>query len=595
MVYELGKSTENRPIIMAVISSRDNIDNIDYYKEILKKLSEPENINDTEARDLAKNGKLFVMIGCSIHASEIGASQMSMELAYRLARDNTNNINDILDNVVLLLVPSLNPDGLDIVVDWYNKNLNTPYEGSMLPWLYHKYVGHDINRDYFMFHLKETQVISRALYKDWLPQIFLSMHQMGSYGARLFIPPHYDPPNPNIDPILIRETSLLGLSIAAYLDSDGKKGVLTNALFPEWYPGYEDSAPMMHNIICLLSEAASVNIASPVFIKPSELRGGGRGFEKYQKQINFPNPWEGGWWKLRDIVDYELSTCMAILKTGAIQKQKFLENFYRMGKNAIIDGNTKPPYAFIIPENQNDINTLVEMINILIKGGIKVNRAEEEFEVNNTKYPEGTYIIYLSQPYRSYIKTLLERQKYPERVLYKGGPPEVPYDLSGWTLPLQMGIKTIKVDFKFNVKSKIIKKAEPVNIPVVPETNYGFLLNTEINDTYKVINYLLKNGCDISRFLKPLKVQNKVLPPGTFLVLNKANTKKILTEILNKTPVPVYSIESKPDLPLLHLNKPEIGIYAQWGGNIDEGWTRLLLEKYGFDFNIIRNNFPRKK
>jgi len=586
----IGESTEGKPILMAVISSEENIKNLEQYRGILKKLSEPGSLTDNEAAELANKGKLFIIIGCSIHASEIGASQMSMELGFKLAAENSEMVKKILDEVVVLLVPSLNPDGLNSVIDWYNENLNTPYEGSGMPWLYHKYAGHDINRDMYMFHLKETHAISNTLYREWQPQIFLSMHQMGSRGSRLFIPPHYDPPNPNLDPILIRETSLLGLSMAAYLDGKGKKGVLTNALFPEWYPGYEDSTPMMHNIICLLSEAASVNIASPIFIRPSELRGGGRGFEKYQKQINFPNPWEGGWWKLRDIVDYDLQACLALIKTGSNETEKFLYNYYKMGKNAINEGKTKPPYAYIIPKDQHDPNTTIEMINKLMKGGVIIHRSVDKFTVDNIEYPKGTFIIFLSQPYRSYIKTLFEKQVYPEKYLYKGGPPEAPYDLSGWTFPVQMGVKVVETDFMFNAQVKILKKTELYNKQQIPEADYGFLLDTRINDTYKVVNKLLEKGCTVSRITKPFSYAHNAFIPGDFLILNKAKTREIISDLIEYCPVPVYGLEQKPESPVINIHKPKIGLYAHWGGNMDEGWTRLLLEKYDFDFNVLRNS-----
>jgi len=588
--YTIGKSTEGKPLLMAVISSEENLENINTYKEIVKKLANPGNLSEKEASELSKEGKLFIMIGCSIHASEIGASQMSVQLAYELVSGDTDIMRKIRDEVIFLFIPSLNPDGLDMVIDWYNKHLNTPYEGSGMPWLYHKYAGHDINRDMYMLHLNESRALSKALYEEWIPQIFLSMHQMGSNGARLFIPPHYDPPNPNIDPIMIRETSLLGLSMAAYLDSKGNKGVLTNALFPEWYPGYEDSTPMMHNVLCLLSEAASVNIASPIFIKPGDLRGGGRGFEEYRKQINFPNPWEGGWWRLGNIVDYDLSTCLAMLKTGAVDKEKFLYNFYKMGKNAVTDGKTKPPYAYIIPEKQFDINTTAEMINRLILGGVKINRAIKEFTVDNNEYPAGTYVIYLSQPYRSYIKTLLEVQRYPEKYLYQGGPPESPYDLSGWTLPLQMGVNVVESGFEFEAETELVTKAVVKSNGNVPEADYGFLLDPGINDTYCVINHLLDKGCDIFRITEQFSNKDNTFVPGTFLVINKAKTKEILKELLESYPVPVSGLETRPSVTTIGLKKPKIAIYAHWGGNIDEGWTRLLLEKYNFRFTVLRNN-----
>src|SRR5436190_8543784 len=306
LVQTLGQSTLKRPLIVALISARENILALQKYKEIQRQLADPRTLTDEIQRNrIIANGKVVVAISCSIHSTEIVASQMSMQLAYELATAQDAGTREILQNTILLLIPSPNPDGVDIVANWYRKNLGTSYEGREPPELYHYYAGHDDNRDWFMLNLKETQQITRLLWHDWFPQIVYDVHQQGSNGSRFFIPPFYDPPNPNIDPLLLRQVGLMGHKVAADLQSAGFKGVLTNALYDTWWHGGFRTAPYFHNSIGILSEAASARLMSPANITVDQLaRSSTRGMRNATEALtNFPDPWQAGTWRPRNILD----------------------------------------------------------------------------------------------------------------------------------------------------------------------------------------------------------------------------------------------------------------------------------------------------
>src|ERR1044071_8680676 len=343
LVQTLGQSTLKRPMIVAFISARENILALPKYKEIQQQLADPRKVTQDLQRDrLFANGKTVVAISCSIHSTEIVASQMSMQLAYELAPAQDAETRDILQNTILLLIPSPNPDGIDIVANWYRKTLGTPYEGREPPELYHHYAGHDDNRDWFMLNLKETQLITRLLWHDWFPQIVYDVHQQGSNGSRFFMPPFYDPPNPNISPLLLRQVGLIGHKVAADLQAAGFKGVLTNALYDTWWHGGFRTAPYFHNSIGILSEAASARLMSPSTVTTEQLaRSSTRGMRNATEvSTNFPDPWPAGEWRPRDIMAMEMISARSILSMASKFRAEYLHNFYELGrKNSELPAN----------------------------------------------------------------------------------------------------------------------------------------------------------------------------------------------------------------------------------------------------------------
>src|SRR5215216_3112227 len=383
-VHQPGLSTQRRPFIVAIISSEENIRNLASIRAAQRRLADPRSIaNDQEREQLIRETPVVVAITCSIHSTEIVASQMSMELAYRLASDDSKETADILRNTVLVLVPSVNPDGIDIVADWYKKTLGTKFEGTSPPVLYHHYTGHDNNRDWFMLTQVETQTVSNLFWNEWFPEIVYDVHQQGSYGSRMCVPPFFDPSNPNIDPVILRQVGALGMKMAVNLTAAGYKGVVTNSTYDTWWHGGLRTAPYYHNSIGILTEVASVGIATPLNIRRDQLRSPTRGLaDPLVQATNFPAVWEGGPWRMRDIMNMELITTRTVLVEAALHRQEVIRNFVGAASRAIEAGKTEAPYAYIVPDEQRDRPTAERMINILIQQGVEIHRAKSAFNID---------------------------------------------------------------------------------------------------------------------------------------------------------------------------------------------------------------------
>jgi len=588
-VETLGETTEGNSFIMVIITSSDNMANLESYKRTQRSLAKPRGLSPEAARRLAAEGKVVVMISCNIHSTEIASAQMSMELAHRLITEESPRIINILDKVIFLLIPSHNPDGQIMVVDWYNKYLGTEYEGGRMPWLYHKYTGHDDNRDAFMVTQKETKLITKVLYHEWFPEIILDEHQMGSYGARLFVPPFHDPINPNVNPIIWREIALVGSRMAMDLEEEGKSGVISKAIYTGWWEGAFLMTPWWHNMVGLLTEAASVKVATPIFIDKSQLRGGSRGLPEYKQQENFPNPWPGGWWKLRDIVDYELVASFSLLETAATYKEDFLYNFYLMGKQAIEKGEKEPPFAFLIYPDQRDMITAVKMIETLMLGGVEVHKATAPFTADGINYPADTYVILMSQPFRNYAKDMLERQNYPDIRLYPEGPPQPPYDYTGWTLPLQMGVKTVTIKSPFRADLIAIKEAEYPEGKVSGRASYAYVFSHADNNSFIAVNRLLNKGYQVYWVKEPIKIADRSFERGAMMVPVKGGIHSVINSIAKELHLNTYAVNKKLSGEGYRLKPLKLGLYQPWTANMDEGWTRWLLEQFEFPYKNIHN------
>jgi hypothetical protein len=475
-LQDIGKSTLGRAMFVTFISAPENIRSLEKYKAIQAKLADPRKVaSDTEREQLIRDGKTVVVISCSIHSTEIVASQLSMQLAYNLASANDTDTLSILRNTILILIPSPNPDGVDIVANWYRKTLGTTNEGREPPELYHHYAGHDDNRDWFMINLKETKAVTRLLWKEWFPEIVYDIHQQGSNGSRFFVPPFYDPPNPHIAPLLLRQVGLIGHKMAADVTAAGFKGILTNALYDTWWHGGFRTAPYYHNSIGILTEAASARLMSPSNVTREQLdRSATRGMRSATEvTTNFPNPWEGGAWHPRDIMQMELIACHSVLSLAANYRADYLSNFYELGKTNLTPARQGEPLGYVITAGQGRDENLAKMIGALVEQGVEVFRLDKELHgetasqllltagnvgskgnlirrVTNVtgfappEIPAGSYIVFLNQPYRQNVFALFEPQIYPDRIT-PTGEAERPYDVAGWTLPMQMGLQTLLV------------------------------------------------------------------------------------------------------------------------------------------------------
>ncbi|HXM50047.1 MAG TPA: M14 family metallopeptidase [Pyrinomonadaceae bacterium] len=558
-VQTVGQSTLGRPLIAAFISAPENIRNLEKYKDIQRRLADPR-LSPDDGRvnfsgTLIKEGKTVVAISCSIHSTEIVASQMSTQLAYNLASANDDDTLSILRNTILILIPSPNPDGVDIVANYYRKTLGTSAEGRDPPELYHHYAGHDDNRDWFMLDLKETRAVTRLFWKEWFPEIVYDIHQQGSNGSRFFVPPFYDPPNPHIAPLLLRQVGLIGHKMAADVTAAGFKGVLTNALYDTWWHGGFRTAPYFHNSIGILTEAASARIMSPGNVTPDQLaRGGTRGMRTaLDVTTNFPEPWPGGAWHPRDIMRMELIACHSVLSLAANYRADYLRNFYELGKASLSATADGAPMAYLVPAGQGRDENVAKMIGTLVEQGVEVYRLDRELHarqakqilrrVNSTavgrvtgstqgvaliaeqdvrEVPAGSYIIFLSQPYRQNVLALFEPQVYPDRTTATGEA-ERPYDVAGWTLPMQMGLES----------PAVLSIREPAG----------------------------------ERKLTAIKSENDVRRDlGLALWTN------------DKSPI-VNPI--KPGI--------RVGIYQGPRGNMDEGWTRYVFDAFNAPYESLRD------
>jgi len=551
-VQTFGQSTLGRPMIAAFISAPENIRSLEKYKEIQARLADPRKVsNDTERDQLLREGKTVVAISCSIHSTEIVASQMSTQLAYNLASANDQDTLSILHNTILILIPSPNPDGVDIVANDYRKTLGTAAEGRGPAELYHYYAGHDDNRDWFMLDLKETKAVTRLFWKEWFPEIVYDIHQQGSNGSRFFVPPFYDPPNPRIAPLLLRQVGLIGHKMAADVTAAGFRGVLTNALYDTWWHGGFRTAPYFHNSVGILTEAASARVMSPGNVTRDQLaRGGTRGMRTaLDVTTNFPEPWPGGAWHPRDIMQMELIACHSVLSLAANYRADYLKNFYELGKAGISSSAESQPIAYLIPVGQGRDENTAKLIGALVEQGVEVYRLDHELhavkgeqkltwvEVTASnrrsagisvtpqplqEVPAGSYVVFLSQPYRQNVLALFEPQAYPDRTTATGDA-ERPYDVAGWTLPMQMGLDS----------PAVLSIREPANERKLT------LIKTE-NDVRRDLGLALWTT-DKSPIANPIK-------PGI-----------------------------------------RVGIYQGTRGNMDEGWTRYVFDTFNAPYESVRD------
>jgi Zinc carboxypeptidase len=596
-VRELGKTTEGRPFIVAVVSNEETVAHQAEYQQLQHRLSDPRiKAKASEPADGIAASKPVVLVTCSIHSTEAASTLMAMELAYDLATKNDAATREILDNTILLLVPSMNPDGVEKVALWYERSKGHPWEGSGMVELYHKYAGHDTNRDWFMLNLKETQLLTRMLYQEWFPTISYDVHQMGSRGARIFVPPFFDPINPNLDPRLEQGISLIGAHMATDLASAGKKGVLTHAMYDNWWNGGNRTTPQRHNIVGVLTEAASVRMASPIFVEKDELRGFTRGFASHQPAVNFVDPWPGGWWHLRDIVDYELICARSVLTLAARYRNWFQSDYQALGNESIAKGKTEQPFAWVVPSDQRDPGTAAELVRILHATGIDVDRAQAKFEAGGKEFPAGSWIFPAAQPYRPHLKDMMERQAYPPR-FSANGTAEPPYDVSGWTLPLQMGVRVVSIAESFEVQTESVDRIEPPRgqITGASQPAYYVIRNQAIDD-FIVLNALLAAGVEVEIATVPSEVvpDRLKLAAGALGFAADAKSKSVLDTVLPTVSTTVLGLASGATLSadpraFVRIRPQRLGVYQPWVPSMDEGWTRFVLEKFHFSFTTLHN------
>ncbi len=457
-VRDLGRTTNGAPFLAVFISSPANLARLPALAAVQRRLADPRTVRDSaESARLMAQGRVFVLITSSIHSTEVGGFFAPLRIAHRLATSRDPADLAVLERAVVILVPSMNPDGVSIVSRWYNETLGTPAEGTAPPELYHPYVGHDNNRDWYAFTQVETQLVVDSLYGVWHPQVTMDIHQMGALGARIFVPPYLDPVEPNVDPLIVQSVNALGLDIARRLTLDGLTGVSVNATYDAWTPAR--AFQHYHGAVRILTETASAQLATTVTVPAESLRAGPGLRDPRASAWNFVAPWTGGRWTLADIVRYQTAGAMAMLGHVARHHDEWKLTSFRVLQRAV-RGWEGWPYAFVIPAGGQDATALATLLRILRRGQVELRVAREPFTLGGTRYPPGTWVVVLRQPYAAFAKALLERQQYPDLREYPGGPPARPYDVTAHTLPLLLGVRVVTA-----TESLAVALAEPAEFP----------------------------------------------------------------------------------------------------------------------------------
>lgn len=579
-IIHVGKTTRGLDWQIAIISSPENLAALDKYKEINRRLTWARGLDDSAAKALAREGKIFVHIDGGMHSTEVAGAQHSIVLAYQLlSAQNDPQIDAILDNVILVLWPTLNPDGQNEVVAWYRKNLGTSFEVSPLPDLYQEYVGHDNNRDGYMNNMLESQEVT-AQELQWNPEVFYTQHQTAPFPARIFIPPFVEPISSNIQPILMRWLNAFGIDMGAYLDEHGMPGAIDRVGFDNWYPGFQDFTGIFRNSISFFTETALYGYATPHFYT---VRDFPPQYRSLSSQIFYSSPWRGGWWRLGDAVRYMVGASMSVLDTAAKYREQLLYNKYQAGRDNIERFTNNPPYAYVIPTEQRDLPEAARLVHKMMLNGIEVHQATAPFGANGQEYPAGSWVILMDQPFAGLVKELFEPQKYPD--LLESGTPIKPYDVAGWTLPMQMGVN---VDAALQPVSSAARSGlrllDQFSPPAGKIEGDGsvFLCRPETNERFRVINEILAAGGRVDFVTS----DSAGLPSGTAVITGVSRDR--LATIAEKNSLTVEAVDRAPAR-VVETKKPRVGLYRAWTANIDEGWTRWILQQYGFTPLTIPN------
>jgi len=566
-IQVLGKTTLGEDMFMAVISTPENLANKAKYKAIAQKLADPRRLTSQEIDQLARDGKTIFLLTCNIHSTEIGSSQMSMEWAYNLATSQDPEILRRLNDSIVLLIPSLNPDGETMVTEWYRKYLGTKYEGGEMPYLYHHYVGHDDNRDWFMLTQIETKNVNRMVYHEWFPQFWLDEHQMGENGPRIYIPPNADPVAKLVNPLVHRGNNLMGAAMGWRLEEAGKSGVIFGYSFDAYWPGGTRNTGWWKNMYGVLTEVASARIATPIEIESTELQGGGKGLTTYEQQINFPNPWPGGTWRLRDIMDYELLVSGAALETVSKYRQELLRGVATMATQAVQTAD--PNIYWRIPmDGQRDPVTATRLAALLLEHGVEVRwHADKKL-----------FLIPTAQPYGRFVDEMMGIQRYPEvRPAANSGILE-PYDVAAWSLPLMMGVKAERVSITPDVQNSSLL-LQGVTWPAggLASTGKYYTIAAHQNNVFALANAMQAAGGQVFLSQKTNETPEFIFAANPQLA---ANAQKLHLQL-----------QPRADLPqgATPLRQVRVALYKPYIPSHDEGWTRFLLEQYGFKLKNIEN------
>jgi len=583
---EIGASPMGRPMYIAFISSAENIARLEDLKKINRELALNPNLEKEELQGMIRDGKAFVLATLSMHSSEVAPSQAAPLIAWDFATTDDPKKKEWLNNVVYMMVPNHNPDGMDLIVENYLKYKGTKYEGASLPAVYHKYVGHDNNRDFVILSQEDTRAIARIYNQTWFPQVMVEKHQMGSTGTRYFVPPNHDPIAENVPAGIFHWGGVFGQHMATDMTAEGLAGVSQHYIFDDYWPGATETC-IWKNVIGFLTEAASVQTATPIYIEPTELRVGGKGLSEYKKSINMLLPWEGGWWRLGDIVQYELSSTTSIIKTASIYREDILEFRNRLCREQVELGKSEAPYYYIMPQKQHDLGELVNLVNLMKEHGVEVYTLKKQVVIKGKIYKAGDVVIPMAQPFRPFIKEVMETQVFPERHYTPGGELIKPYDITSWSLPLHRYVASEEID----VRSKELEG----NLSLV-EGDYdlkgeeldgsAIVLPVSSNESFRTVFKALEMDMKVERLLNKTDVAGLSYGAGSFIIY-QGSKKEQWDELLESLLFQPGELRDKRALATTPVEMPRIALVETWFSDMDAGWTRSLFDSYHIPFTIL--------
>ncbi len=621
VLTSIGKTSLGRDQLMAIITSADNHRRLEHYRSIAGRLARAHGIDENTARELAAEGRAVVWIDGGLHATEVVGAQQLVELVYRMVSGDDAETRRILDDVILLAAHA-NPDGMDLVSNWYMRAEN-PEERSTggLPVLYHHYVGHDNNRDSYMANLIETENMNRVLYREWYPQIVYNPHQTGPSGTVLFAPPFRDPPNYNIDPLVLTGIEQVGTAMHHRFVAEGKGGstMRSGASYSIWWNGGQRTTPYYHNMIGLLTEIIGHPTPMEIPYRP----------ERQIASTDLPLPVEPGPWHQRQSIEYSMTADFAVLDYASRHRDQLLYNIWRMGSNQIEKGSRdswtvipdrieaererlergrgdredylaglrrpedRDPRGYILPADQVDVPRATTFVNVLMKGGVEVQRATADFTVSDRTYPAGSYVVLTAQAFRPHVLDMFEPQNHPDDFAYPGGPPVPPYDSAGWTLAFQMGVTFDRILEAFDGPFELLEGPVPPPEGQVKAADgaAGFLLDHRVTASAIALNRLLGAGHEVFWLRAPVRVADRDWPAGTYWIPAGAGVAEIVEICAQETGVSFTGADRIPAGPAFELRRPRIGLWDRYGGSMTSGWDRYLLERFEFDFDLV---FPQR-
>jgi hypothetical protein len=582
-LVENGQSPMGKKMYIAFISSEKNINNLDRLKEINRELALNPDLSAAKREEYIRDGRVFFLATLSMHSTEVAPSQAAPLIAYKLVTSGDPLVRKYLDDVVYMMVPNHNPDGMDMVVENYKKYKGTQYEGASLPSVYHKYVGHDNNRDFVTLTQEDTKAVARIYNLDWFPQVMIEKHQMGSTSIRYFVPPATDPIAENVDAELWTWTGVFGTNMLRDLTNAGLQGVGQKTIYDDYWPGSTETC-IWKNVIGMLTEAASVRDASPVYIEPNELQTG-KGLSEYEKSMNFPLPWEGGWWRLGDIVKLEIESTFSTIKTASLYKNDILKFRNDICRREVERGKTEPPYYYVVPRAQSDQSEMISLVELMKEHGVNTFRLTENYTLGGINLKTGDIVYPLAQPFRAFVKEVMEKQDYPVRRFTPGGEIMRPYDVTSWSLPLHRGVLSHEIktrDISFEAK---LKPLTATWYPIGEGFKLPALFPVSNNGSFKAAILAMKNGLKVSRLTQEATINGRAYGKGSFLLQGSDNA--LLNTIVKESKTEPGYIEDPGKLASAPVTMPRLAMVETYFSDMDAGWTRYLFDSYQLPYTVL--------